>query len=483
MTKALLNPFDPSAAPPVPELFKQLDHPLHEALAGFIHGCSPDPTTRTVATTALTLSLWQLQGHALTPELPSLLLIRAEDAGEDPIDTFIRSLVYNPEDNKARVQTAGPFMYGSIDQAAKAMETAVGIRRQLGRHTSPGNAGEKIEARTAEEMFRAALRTAHGHGRSRSYSKAWHPDYGLLTDSDDQLILRLNDDEDRAGFCADFLDRPEKVVIPKGVGADLFPTAKTVSISGALGTELWAQKLAGRALTCGKPFFAIPHAAGSPLDPEYLDVLRLFALTWKQKSFLPIHAGIRLPPDQWVRNYHTALRKRLAVLALPAEFPTLQVIHQLAEICELIVSAACGPDVSHEEVVALFQDLYRHTLRGLVIGMAGYTWFGMGLSLGPECEPLYAKGMRILGKLRNGGELSKSDLLKNFHIKKDERDLLLQRFSEENLVHVDGRHVVATSYREFVDGLYSREEFPPVENFWQQTRPHDDDTEAGDASV
>ena len=61
--------------------------------------------------------------------------------------------------------------------------------------------------------------------------------------------------------------------------------------------------------------------------------------------------------------------------------------------------------------------------------------------------------------------------------------MLLQRFSEENLVHVDGRHVVATSYREFVERLYASEEFPPVENFWQQTRPHDDDTEAGDASV
>ena len=45
-----------------------------------------------------------------------------------------------------------------------------------------------------------------------------------------------------------------------------------------------------------------------------------------------------------------------------------------------------------------------------------------------------------------------------------------QRFSEENLVHVDGRHVVATTYREFVEGLYAREEFPPVQNFWQEIR-------------
>ena len=57
--------------------FLQLKEPMHEVLADFIHGCSPDSATRTVAATALVLSLWQLQGRAFTPEVPSLLLLHA----------------------------------------------------------------------------------------------------------------------------------------------------------------------------------------------------------------------------------------------------------------------------------------------------------------------------------------------------------------------------------------------------------------------
>ncbi len=86
------NPFSPQHAGPLPEKLKELEQPMHEALADFIHGCDPDPATRTAATAALVLSLWQLGGRALTHYPPSMLLIRPEGR-PDPIDDFVRTLV------------------------------------------------------------------------------------------------------------------------------------------------------------------------------------------------------------------------------------------------------------------------------------------------------------------------------------------------------------------------------------------------------
>ena len=64
--------------------------------------------------------------------------------------------------------------------------------------------------------------------------------------------------------------------------------------------------------------------------------------------------------------------------------------------------------------------------------------------------------------------MTTSELLKNFHMKKYERDPLLQQLAEENLLRVEGSEGVATTYGEFVAGLYRRDEFPPVVNEWEK---------------
>ncbi len=105
----------------VPSGIKQLEEPPHVTLAKFIHGCSSDEATRTAATTALVLSFWQLQGRTLTSEVPSLLLVNAGEAEEDPVDALAKELVYDANENKPRMQTEGPFMYAPIDQAPHSM--------------------------------------------------------------------------------------------------------------------------------------------------------------------------------------------------------------------------------------------------------------------------------------------------------------------------------------------------------------------------
>lgn len=460
----IANPFSLEQAGPLPATLKELDRPMHEVLGEFIHGCSPDPATRTAATAALVLSLGQLGGRALTPQIPSMLLLRPEGSGPDPIDEFVRTLIDDERHNEPRVQKEGPFMQRPIDHAPKVMENAVLIRQRLGQNIRPDDLARRLEAEAAEEKFRVARVTAHGYGRSRRYGKAWHPDYGLLTDADDQLVLRLNNDEDRSAFCRDLLEEPGKLVFPLGIGAHLFPAPKTISISGALTTDLWSRKHAGMGLASGLPLFVLPHVADAPLRATGLSALRCFAMIWQNARLLPVEADLRLPASDWVRRYHLALRERLAVSPLPAMFPTLQVIHQLDGICRRIVGVAMEPGTTDEEALALLHDLYHHTLRGLVIGVASHRWFGVGLMPGEEREETRKKARRLLARLRTEGPATMTDLLKNFHLKKHERDALLKALSGQGLLQVDGSTVAATSYRDFVEGLYASDEFPAVES-------------------
>ena len=70
------------------------------------------------------------------------------------------------------------------------------------------------------------------------------------------------------------------------------------------------------------------------------------------------------------------------------------------------------------------------------------------------------EALRVLGYLRDKAPMTKSELLRRAHLDKGLRDTLLGRFAAEGLVRVEGKTVTATSYREFVEALYAREELP-----------------------
>jgi hypothetical protein len=456
------NPFSPKQAGPLPAQLTELAQPMHEIIADFIHGCDPDPATRTAATAALVLSLWQLGGRALTHYPPSMLLIR-EGGEADPIDEFIRTLVHDERANEPRVQRDGPFMNAPIERAPQAMKNAVILRRKLGERIPPDDFNRQFEADAAEKKFRAAQLTGHGYGRTRSYGKAWHPEYGLLTDEDGELTLRLNDDEDRSTFCHDFLNEPGKIVFPQGVGANLFPARKTVTVSGALTSDLWTGHLAEKIFSSGMPFFVLPHFADALLREKGLNALGCFAMIWQSTPLPRVIPALRLPRSDWVRHYHQKLLEHLAVLPLQTLFPVLQAVHELEGVCKRIVGAARGPSCTDNEAIALYRDLYHHTLRGIVIGMASQLWFGLRLMPGEEHDDLRKEAERLLRRLRDKGPVTKTALLKNFHLFAPERDLLLEELAGQGLIRVDGDSVVAGSFREFVAGLYGSEEFPAVE--------------------
>jgi hypothetical protein len=458
------NPF-PNLPPwhPPEELLK-LELPTPKLLAEFIHGCSPDSATRTAATTALVLSLWQLAGRAMTPHVPSMLLLSAGEAATDPIDDLVQGLVYDEENDKPRVQTEGPFTCAGIDLAPTAMKNALLKRGALGRNLD-NSPSKQASAENLEERFHAAQVTGFGPARCRPYSQAWHSDYGLLTNRDNELILRLNEDADRESFCRDVLDDPGKLLFPAGIGGDLAPVTKSVSLSGSLPPGLWKDRLAANIVALGLPVFFLPHPAEGPLILENQSLFESLAMSWPYRSGARVETPLRLPASDWVANYQSALRKRLGRLPAAYEFSALQAVRQLGGVCDRIASFADQESKAKPaEVIALFENLYAHSLRGMVIGVAGLAWHGIGFD--PGCPR--KKALEVLCYIRAKGPVKLSDLLlaKGARINAATRTVLLERLASEDLVRVEGKTVTATTYKEFLRALYARKEFPEVANHW-----------------
>lgn len=464
----MLDSVDPfhNTHQPMSETLRQLEQPISKILGEFIQRCAPDHNTRTVAITSLVMSYWQLKGRALTPDVPSMLLVQTVQTGEtidDPVDEFMKGLVYIQEQNKPRVQSEGPFACGSIDLAPKAMGNAIQERRLLG-NDFVDNPAKLQSARELEQRFRAAQVTGFGHGKCRPYSRAWHPDYGLLTDGNGQIILRLNEAPDRVAFRRDLLDDPKRLLFPSGIGNNLELTPKNLSVSGSLPQNLCDGKLAASTFAMGLPFFLLPHTTAEPLKPDCAAAISNLATIWQNEPVAPVLPILRLPLSPSALPLQSALRKRLANLPATYEFAVLQAVHQLDGICDRIARFAMGNETKAEELVALYISLYENTLRGIVLSVVSLSYFGHGLYPDSECKNMRVKAHKLLRKLREKGPTNCGELLKILHLSKEERDPLLERLREENLVRVEKGNATATNFTEFTKGLYSREEFQLVKS-------------------
>ena len=265
---------------------------------------------------------------------------------------------------------------------------------------------------------------------------------------------------------------PGKLASPMGVGPQLFPVVKSVSLSGSLSRELIGNNrrrtLVSNLLSLSRPVFLLPHVGNDDFKVANLPSLVALAETWRHAPIQPVSTSRSLPSSVWVRIYQNALRKRLALLPHDYEFAVHQALRQLDGVCDRIVGFAGRNGAALDDLVALVRDIYGHALRGIALSVAGLSWFGLGIYLGEEFEPLRNKTLRLLKQLRTVGPVSMTELLKNHHFNKRERDALLARFVEEGLVRVEGKEVMATTYREFVERLHASAEFPPVVNCWPE---------------
>lgn len=109
-------------------------------------------------------------------------------------------------------------------------------------------------------------------------------------------------------------------------------------------------------------------------------------------------------------------------------------------------------------ITLIGQDLFRSTLRGVVIGMASLAYHGWGFDAGVPRERV----QQLMKHLRANGPQSRRDLQRKFPLwlKAGGRDALLERLSELGLVICPDNVVSAVPLPEFIRWLHSRPVFP-----------------------
>lgn len=440
---------------------EKMGEPLHRVLAEFIHGCSADASTRTVAVTTLVTSCWQLAGRGMSHRLPSLFLLNATGSTPDPIDVLAARLVNERDDTGPRMHREGAFALRKPEEAPTSMASAILEKHNMGEPKPHDLQSHQL----IEERFFAAQKTGFGSSRSRPYSAAWHETFDLLTKRNDEIILRLEGPDDCLTLRQHLLEDAEKLLCPIGYGAGLVPVEKHVSISGSLTPDQWDEVIATKMVALGLPFLFLPHVGKQMLVTDNLPALDSLASMLPKAFHAPVEEPANLLPVNVFEHYGRHLRKRLRELPGTYEYVMQRMVRQLFPVCSRLANwTGQRSGATAAEIEALFLDLYGHTLRGMVIGVTGLAWHGLGFDTGAP----RAKAVKLLKYLRDKGAMTKSDLMRGAHLTKDQRDVLLERFAAEDLVRVDGKFVIATTYPEFVEALYAREAFPEPGNYWAE---------------
>jgi hypothetical protein len=209
--------------------------------------------------------------------------------------------------------------------------------------------------------------------------------------------------------------------------------------------------------------FFLPHVGSKPLVGG--EALKLKAMTSAPGTFGfrqqggpgQIIAEAHLPTDPWVGHYEEQLRRRLYRLPGGYEFSVLRAVRELAPVCVRIVQQFAAAGTPIPELGKIYGDLYSMALRGIVIGVAGLAYHGLGIG------PWEQRGaiLEVLQYLRQAGPISRRDLQRRFPVlKAKNRDALLGQLAAEGLVQLAPRLVTAVPLPEFVRALHARKEFP-----------------------
>jgi hypothetical protein len=431
-----------------------MNSPIHEVLSEFIHGSSEDPSCRTVAVTTLVMSLWQLTGRGMSHQVPSLVQINAVGRDLDAIDDLARRLMEPHQCSKPKTYNEGLYMHGTPEQAPNAMKMAL-INMAKERKATFPDAKYRIQL---EQQYFAALRTGFGTGAARNYSKAWHDDFHLLTDRSNELVLRLETEEDRVAFRHDVTKKSEKLRAPIGYGPGLRLVPKTTAVSGAIHADMWDADFAGAMVELGLPMLFLPTTVKAPPICNY-SILEMVSSSFPAAFNSPVEEPTNFIPEPWFEAYKRELRKRLRHLPGDYEYCIQKLARQIIPVCHRI-AIWCGKGATKEGVEALWLEMCMHTLRGLVMSIGGLAWHGLGFQTGSSRKDT----LKVLRYLRDKGPMTKADLLRAAHLNKEQRDKLVNCLAAENLVRVNGKKLTATTYPEFIVALYGRKDLPEPVN-------------------
>jgi hypothetical protein len=430
-----------------------------EAVARFLHEGCADDAGRTMSIATFTLSLWQITYGPITATVPSALLVHATDvAGGDPLDAFAAEFVFHD--------------VRKLEQRLK-QEEETGIKRTLACPGEPGpsmrtalHCAELARSRGITSHFEGACESFnnyrsnyYGSGPAYRYGRAWSDEYGWLSGEDNRMVLRLEHPDDRKTLRKDLLGASPKLRDPRGLDHLLQMVPKQLALSGSLPGSVWDRPLVDALMRDGGPVLFLPHSTTAPLKLPYSPDLHLACMQvadtgWRRQ----VTAEQVLPDDPWVQHYHLALMKRLVHTPMDYAFNVQRILRQLWQVCVRFARAICEQGGGPDAITLISQDLFRSTLRAVVIGVASLTYHGWGFHAGVP----RASVVQLLDHLRANGPQTRRDLQRKFPLwlRAGKRDALLDRLSDAGLVFCPDTVVSAVPLSDFISWLHRRPEFP-----------------------
>jgi hypothetical protein len=234
---------------------------------------------------------------------------------------------------------------------------------------------------------------------------------------------------------------------------------KQLALSGSLPGSEWDRALVDALMRDGGPVLFLPHSATAPLEIPHSRSLHVACMqvgdaNWQRQ----VTAERVLPDDRWVQHYHLALMKRLVHMPMDYAFNVQRILRELGHVCVCIARVVSGQSGGADAVTLLSQDLFRSTLRAVVIGVASLAYHGWGFDAGVP----RASVVQLLEHLRSKGPQTRRDLQRKFPqwLRAWERDALLDRLSAAGLVYCPDTVVSAVPLSDFIRWLHRRPEFP-----------------------
>lgn len=432
-------------------------HPA-EAVARFLHEGCTDDAGRTMAIAALTLSLWQTTHGPITASVPSVLLVHANDGTcGDPLDAFAGEFVFHDvraqERRLSEQEETGGRTLACPGEPVASMRSAL-FYAELAR--SRGITSYEENACSSFNSYRS---TYHGSGPAYRYGRAWSEDYGWLSGADTRMVLRLEQPDDRKLLREDLLGASTKLLNPQGLDHNLHRVSKQLALSGSLPGSEWDRPLVEALMREGAPVLFLPHTATVPLEIPYSPDLRLACMNvanagWRRQ----VTPEQLLPDDPKVQHFHGALMRRLVHTPMDYAFNVQRLLRELPHVCIRLALVICERGGGADAVTFIGQDLFRSTLRAVVIGVASLAYHGWGFDAGVPRERI----QQLLEHLRTNGPQTRRDLQRKFPLwlKAGKRDALLNRLSDVGLVFCPDTLVSAVPLPEFIEWLHRRPEFP-----------------------
>lgn len=462
-------PHPPSGlCPPSPELKALLEQqPRHRPLplvANFIHQCSPDLSVRTNLVTQFVLSIWQRAGGKMSPRLPSLITLSPSAKSRNLARDFAALFLPETSDSMPAHELSQQALILSRARGENPAETILN-----GYAAAEALSHQRQHTRSVlfADHDTKEPRSIFGKGPCRHYAAAWHSQLGLVTDANNEVILRLENKSDRNALRHHIVHAPSLLTQPFGYGHDAKPTGKNLCLSGTISLSDWVPTLAAKLVDLGLPLLILPGPTEPQPDIPHFDELRKFARLASQ-----LQTPITDEPSNFITGssidiFTEEIRKRLHYLPATYEFAIQKMARQLSLVC-FNIAHFWGKlsNSTQEEVRALAHDLNEYTLRGVALGLATLSWRGLGFD--PECSQDTIN--RVLKYLRERKPMSKTKLLRGAHLKKEERDKILEVLEKENLIRIEGKTVSTNNFKTFTAALHARHNLTQPENHWATFR-------------